>query len=298
MTSARHLIEVMSQFGGCDQSCDGGSFVSLTDSPFARSMLDRRQSVLASTIESEIIPRLMLAHRESPEVIRQRRGKRRSFEKSEVVEFSRLVVIHDVAVASAYVDAVAKQGASLELIFTKLFAPAARYLGEQWTEDRCSFSEVTVGLARIQQLVHELSPFFEAEAEPVPLGKSALLASMPGEQHNLGVLIVEEFFRRAGWDVWVPLGVSREDLLNLVSNERFDVIGFSVTGEGLLDRIASGIHDVRKASANPDIAVMVGGRFFNEHPEYVARVGADITDLDGSQAVVRLESVSTRLRSV
>ncbi len=44
MTSARHLIEVMSQFGGCDQSCDGGAFVSLTDSPFARSILDRQQN--------------------------------------------------------------------------------------------------------------------------------------------------------------------------------------------------------------------------------------------------------------
>jgi methanogenic corrinoid protein MtbC1 len=260
--------------------------------------LEQRQALLATTIETEIIPRLMLAHRESPEATRSRRSKRRAFEKSEIVEFARLVVVHDVSVASAYVDAVVKQGATLELVFTKLFTPTARYLGEQWTEDRCTFSDVTIGLARIQQLVHELSPFFEAEAEPRPQGKSALLAPLPGEQHSLGILMVEEFFRRAGWDVWVPLGISQSDLLTLASQERFDVVGFSVSGEGLLDRIASGIHDVRKVSANPDIAIMVGGRFFNEHPEYVAQVGADATDLDGSQAVVRLEGLSTRLRSV
>jgi MerR family transcriptional regulator, light-induced transcriptional regulator len=301
MTSARHLIEVLSQVGGCSSVCDSGDYGDYSPSAegrFARNMLERRQAVLATTIETEIIPRLMLAHRESPDLARSRRSTRRSFEKSEIIEFARLVVVHDVSVASAYVDAVVKQGASLELVFTKLFTPAARYLGEQWDEDRCTFSDVTIGLARIQQLVHELSPFFEAESAPIPQAKSALLAPLPGEQHSLGILMVEEFFRRAGWDVWVPLGISQSDLLTLASQERFDVVGFSVSGEGLLDRIASGIQDVRKVSANPDIAVMVGGRFFNEHPEYVAQVGADATDLDGSQAVVRLEGLSPRLRSV
>ena len=294
MTSARHLIEVMSQIGGCDS----GVFAPAPSNRYSPSVSKRRQALLAQTIETEIIPRLMLAHRQSPEEIKSRRKKRRSFETTEIIVFSRLVVVHDVAVASAFVDAVTKQGATLEQIFTQLFTPAARYLGEQWTEDRCTFSEVTIGLARIQQLVHEFSPFFEAEGGARPIGKSALLAPMPGEQHSLGILIVEEFFRRAGWDVWVPLGISQSELLNLVSSERFDVAGFSVSGEGLLDRIASGIQDVRKASANPDIAVMVGGRFFNENPQYVGQVGADITDLDGSQAVVRLEGLSTRLRSM
>lgn len=298
MTSARHLAEVISRANCCGQSCEGADYFPALESQFSRGLLERRQSVLATTIETEIIPRLMLAHRESPEQIQARRKVFRVFEAADIVEFARLVVVHDVAVAAAYVDAVMKQGATLESVFTKLFSAAARHLGEMWTDDRCTFSEVTIGLARIQQLVHGLSPFFEAEAEPRPIGRTALLAPLPGEQHSLGVLMVEEFFRRGGWDVWVPLGSSQSDLLQMVSQERFDVVGFSVSGEGLLDRIASGIHEIRKASINPDVVVMVGGRFFNDHPEYVAQVGADVTDLDGSQAVVRLEGFSTRLRSV
>jgi MerR family transcriptional regulator, light-induced transcriptional regulator len=298
MTGARHLVEVLNGVGGNSQSCEGAEFFPSGENHFSRRMLERRQALLATTIETEIIPRLMLAHRQTPEQIKSRRKKKYTFEKSEVIEFARLVVIHDVAVASAYVDAMTKQGATLEAVFTQLFSPAARHLGDMWNEDRCTFSEVTIGLARIQQLVHELSPFFEAEKTPCALGRSALLAPLPGEQHSLGVLIVEEFFRRAGWDVWVPLGSSQSDLLQTVSQERFDVVGFSVSGQGLLDRIASGITEIRKASINPNIVVMVGGRFFNDHPEYVAQVGADATDHDGSQAVVRLEGFSTRLRSV
>ncbi|MEQ1717859.1 MAG: cobalamin B12-binding domain-containing protein [Hyphomicrobium sp.] len=298
MTSARHLVEVMSQVGGCEQLCDGTNFFPAVDSHFSKRMLERRQTTLARTIETEIIPRLMLAHRQDPVKTRSRKKKRIGFEASEIAEFSRLVVVHDVAVADAYVNTVIEQGASLEIVFTELFSPAARHLGDLWLADKCNFSDVTIGLSRIQQLVHAFSPFFEQEGAPRPCGRNAMLVPLPGEQHSLGVLIVEEFFRRSGWDVWAPLGISQPDLLQLVSQERFDVVGFSVSGEGLLDRIASGIHDVRKASINPDVVVMVGGRFFNEHPEYVAQVGADATDLDGSQAVMRLEAFSTRLRKV
>jgi MerR family transcriptional regulator, light-induced transcriptional regulator len=297
MSSARYLAEVMSQVTCVAPPRDDVDYIPAAQTPFNGKMWKRREALLATTIEAEIIPRLMLAHQQAPEQAKSRRRKRKGFVASEILEFARLVVVHDAAVASAYVDAVMRQGVTLEEIFINLFTPAAKHLGALWSEDKCTFSDVTIGLARIQQLVHGLSPFFDANAELRPLGRSALLAPLPGEQHSLGVLMVEEFFRRAGWDVWVPLGSSQSDLLQLVSQERFDVVGLSVSGQGLLDRIASGIQEIRKASANPAILVMVGGRFFNANPECVAHVGADVTDVDGSQAVVRLEGFSGHLRA-
>ena len=118
MTSARHLIEVLSQFGGSNQSCDGSDFFPADEGFYTRRVFEQRQQVLATTIETEIIPRLMLAHRETPDQVKTRRKKRRTFEHSDVVEFARLVVVHDVVVASAYVDAMLKQGATLEAVFT------------------------------------------------------------------------------------------------------------------------------------------------------------------------------------
>ena len=52
---------------------------------------------------------------------------------------------------------------------------------------------------RLQQLLRELSAAFEAET--LPRLRSAVLVTAPGDQHTFGVFILQEFFRRAGWDV-------------------------------------------------------------------------------------------------
>jgi methanogenic corrinoid protein MtbC1 len=51
----------------------------------------------------------------------------------------------------------------------------------------------------LQQLLRELSAAFEAET--LPRLRSAVLVTAPGDQHTFGVFILQEFFRRAGWDV-------------------------------------------------------------------------------------------------
>ena len=53
----------------------------------------------------------------------------------------------------------------LELLFLRLLAPAARRLGELWEGDLCTFTDVTIGLSHLQQVLRELSPVFEEELE-------------------------------------------------------------------------------------------------------------------------------------
>jgi methanogenic corrinoid protein MtbC1 len=111
------------------------------------------------------------------------------------------------------------------------------------------------------------------------------------------VLLVEEFFRRAGWNVWTPQNVTSHQLIAIVRQERFDMVGISVTCEVEGPRLAALVESIRNASLNKGLLVMVGGRFINKHPELVALVGADATDLDGTLATGRLEELSTRLRT-
>ena len=256
-----------------------------------------QQDVLADTIEAEIIPRLMFAHRSSQQKSTvEGFKKRRSIGLSEVSEFARLVVQHDVGVAETYVDILRKQGVSLESVFMEILAPAAKHLGELWLLDTCTFVDVTVGLSRIHQLVHKLSHQFESEGQASSAGRSIVLAPVPGEQHGLGLLLVEEFFRRDGWDVWAPTHISGDDLIQAVSAERFDIAGISVTCGVLLDDLANVIDAIRAGSQNRDIVVMVGGRFVNDHPDIVQRVGADATDVDGSQATMLFDNRLAQLR--
>jgi methanogenic corrinoid protein MtbC1 len=160
-----------------------------------------------------------------------------------------------------------------------------------WKSDVCCFTDVTVGMTRIQQLVHELSPDFERETAQAFEGHRILLMTMPGEQHTLGLMLVEEYFRRSGWDCCSSAPKDARDMTRLVKAQHFDVVGLSVSWGALLDGVASVIQALRKASLNKSVAILVGGSLFLDNPEYVSRVGADGTAEDGRRAVLHLRSL-------
>ncbi len=239
---------------------------------------------LVRAIEAEIIPRLMLAHRTEPcnPVLPAQSGKSGALTE-EVAEFSRLVLAHDVTVAYSYVEALRSQGLSLETLYLDVLAPTARRLGQLWEEDLCDYTTVALGLWRLQQVLRELSPAFAGDVECGSCGRKALLASAPGEQHMLGVFMVSEFFRcivseifrREGWDVWGVPPATRDELIETVHGEWFDLVELSVSCEGRLDVLAEDIQAIRRASQNRAVVIMVGGPVFDDHPELAAVVGAD-----------------------
>lgn len=240
---------------------------------------------LVRTIEDEIIPRLVLARRAAPGAPGLPVLVGRLPNAADVADFTQLILANDVAVAASYVHGLRARGTPLETVFLELLAPCARRLGELWKTDRCDFTQVTVGLWRLHQLLRELSPTFRTgETEHQSLGRRVLLAPAPGEQHMFGICIVAEFFRRAGWDVWGGPPTASGDLLGIVRSEAFAIVGLSLSGEARLDGLATRIREIRRASRNRSIRVMVGGQVFNERPQLVALVGADATAADGRQA--------------
>jgi methanogenic corrinoid protein MtbC1 len=192
-----------------------------------------------------------------------------------VAELAGLVVDHDLAVALAFVERLRARGVPVESVYLDLLAPVAHELGRQWEDDRRTFSEVTVGLWRLHQLLYELSPAFQRDAVAPSSGLRALLVTAPGEQHSFGLAMTAEFFRRAGWLVSGGPLLSGEDLPALVHREWFAIVGISAGSETRLDSVASAIHGIRRASRNRALGVLVGGVVFGGHPERVALVGAD-----------------------
>ncbi len=251
-----------------------------------------RLANLASTIETQVIPRLMLAHR-APAAAP---GERDAPGSAEVAELAALVVAHDANVAHSYVEALRARGTSLETVYLELLAPAARHLGRLWEADLCDFTEVTLGLCRLQQVLNDLSAEFHADLDAPQHGRRALLVPAPGEQHTFGLSMVAEFFRRAGWDVWGE-AASKDELVALVRVEWFAVIGFSVSSETRLEVLAGAVRAIRRASRNRCLGVLVGGRVFVEHPELVPFVGADATAVDARHACLQAETLRTLLTS-
>ncbi len=127
------------------------------------------------------------------------------------------------------------KGIAVETIYLELLAPVARHLGSLWEQDLCDFTEVTIGLGRLHQVLRELSPGFSQSVGHAGNGRRILLLPSPGEQHTFGLVMVSEFFRHAGWDVAGGPWEAGADPVTMVKREWFDVVGFS-----LGFRIASG----------------------------------------------------------
>jgi len=255
---------------------------------------DLRMARLVRTIEGEIVPRLVLSRRVIPTAKSPAAPPRKRLNSTDINELVRLLLAHDAGVASAYVEAVRHGGVSLENICLQLLAPAARELGLLWEEDECDFMQVTVGLCRLHQVLRELSSEFRVgECEPQG-DRRILLAPIPGDQHTFGITLVAQFLRRAGWEVWHEFPSRTTEIVEVLRQNSFTVVGLSVGTDTGLDVVAALIASIRQFSKNRGIGVLVGGPVLVDKPEIARLVGADATAADGNEAVLKAQQMCDR----
>ena len=253
----------------------------------ARQGDERRLAILTRTVELDVIPRLLIAHTgplapAAADLL---------VTAVHVADLVGRVLSRGEPEAVAFVEAMHEEGAAAESLYLDLLAPAARRLGEMWEDDTCDFTDVTIGLWRLQNAMRELSPSFLRTANARTNGPRVLLVPLPGEDHTFGLSMVYEFFRRAGWNAWSGPVESSADLRGMVRREWVEVIGFSLACDEKLDAVRAEIRSVRRASVNPGLAVLVGGPGFTANPWLAAEVGADGTATDGRQAVLQAQAL-------
>lgn len=257
---------------------------------------DQSIALLARAIQDEIIPRLMLAHRTPSLCMTTPPFAPSKVVTADVEHFVKAILSQNETMALGCIDSVRSRGASLESLYLDLLAPAARHLGKLWEDDLCNFTEVTIGLGHLQQLLHGIKP--DIVEPPAANGLSILLLCTPGEQHTFGLSMVAEFFRREGWDVTGGPHASPGDPAALVRQKHFDVVGLSLATERHIEQLGDCIRSMRKSSINPRLCIMVGGPVFTMYPEYASKVHADLVSSEGSAAPgVAQRFVETRVGS-
>lgn len=246
-----------------------------------------RRTILTRTVELDVIPRLLIAH-PLPAVPA---ASSLLVTAEHIADLVGLVLSRGEPETVAFVEGMHGQGAAADSLYLDLLAPAARRLGELWEDDACDFTQVTIGLWRLQSAMRELSPSFLRSTVTRTNSPRALLVPLPGEDHTFGLSMVHEFFCRAGWNAWSgPVG-SSADLRGMVRREWVEVIGFSLACDEKLDVVRTEIRSVRRASKNPGLGVLVGGPGFTANPSLAAEVGADGTATDGRQAVLQAQAL-------
>jgi methanogenic corrinoid protein MtbC1 len=239
-----------------------------------------RQARLAGVIAEQIVPRLLLIHKH----VRNNHGGAEAFTSDEITEFGDLTMAPDSSAARGYFEKMQARGHSLDTLFVNLLAPTARRLGEYWEQDLCDFVDVTIGVARLQEL---LTIFGAADDIPmVDLQHRVLLATAPGEQHVFGVDMVGKVMRAAGWDVAIRKGPSIKEIAAAVAADWYGVVGVALSAEEGLEEIGRSIDEMRRVSRNRHLGIMVGGPVFTGHPERAVQVGADGVADDAPAAVI------------
>lgn len=225
---------------------------------------------LSRIVELEIIPRLLLMHAHAASASRRANVKITSAHVSTLAE---LAVDDDPLSVPRFVQALTQAGATPNQILLELLAPCAALMGSWWCSDVFDFADVTIGICRLQQALHE--HVFQARPALPSNAPRILVAAPPESQHTFGAAIAAECFAQAGWDAQYAPGVSWEALAEMLEEEFFDVIALSLSCDAQVESVSSVIVKLRQQSYNQSIGVLVGGPLALSGEKLDVRCGAD-----------------------
>ncbi len=175
-----------------------------------------------------------------------------------------------------------------------LLEPAARIIGEKWCADECDLLKVTIAVSRMQRLFRRIAAQTPIGVVP-DMSRCALLTPAPGEQHTFGLSVVDDAFRRAGWEVDC-CGCDEEfDVYRLVASNHYQIIGISVSVDRLLPDLALLGRKLRSRSRNKSIILIAGGSLVMENPQGAIDAGFDLLAVDAKSAVALAETVVASL---
>ena len=201
-------------------------------------------------------------------------------------ELGRHCLDADTMKAERFVRQLLAHGHDIESLYLDAIPEAARLFHDWWYADEIDFVSVTQGIFQLEQLVYSLSAEFVLGANEKSPGVqfNALLVKSPGSHHSLGLLILSQYFRRRGWQVFSANQFTADDMLGAVRSEWVDVIGISMSEDRQIPAMKKLIVKLRQRCSNPDVQVMVGGPLLRFCKNLSELVGADFACMRADQA--------------
>lgn len=168
-------------------------------------------------------------------------------------------------------------------IVTQYIPEAARRLGAGWEDDSLSFLDVTVGAARLSELVAEIGGGWKGD-DVAKAGQSTVLVVVPpGEQHTLGVVVLACIMRQSGISVCLRFGPSLTELAAIMATRRFNGAMVSLGSTEKVESCAvlvKTLHALGKGA----LPVALGGAIIGVEDDLEIRTGAELVsnDLDAA----------------
>ena len=225
-----------------------------------------------------------LASRAIAELAARRQSQRPALSEQLLERFVEASRNTDEAPLREAMDDILRNGIPRDEVVDLYIPEAARRLGDAWCEDGLGFAEVTIGSARLQRLVREMSPS-PRETDNTNTAQGAMLVVVrDGEFHTLGAMVAASQLRRAGVSVRLMLCEPDRDVIRAIREERYLATLFSV---GAAEKVAEFREFVAQSrdAARGKMLVGLGGAMGHMGDEAKDLTGADFVSTDAREAL-------------
>ncbi|WP_306116510.1 MULTISPECIES: B12-binding domain-containing protein [unclassified Roseovarius] len=200
------------------------------------------------------------------------------------------LISDDDTAAAEIISGVRADGTPPDVVYLKYLAAAARMLGEWWIEDRADFVQVTIGTGRMFAIMRGMRHLFVSNV-PAP-GKTAIFASVPGEDHTLGVRMAADIFRKEGWEIALKIGLDHDELVTEVERSPGRIVGLSIGGRHSVDALSRLV--VALHICSPGTPLLVSGQNIDAIRPLLSLMGLDGVAGDIDEAKEQMAALSDR----
>ena len=220
---------------------------------------------------------------------------RHTLDEEEINKLTHLLLDTEEGSFELAITVLKTHGASINYIVLDLIPAIARKLGKQWEDDSLSFAEVSIGVNKLERVIHKLDYLFQANQLDRQQNKAIFITVFPGSHHSLGSLIFANFLIFSGWQVHRPNQVNIDSIVYGVSSKMLQAVAISVATNEQLEQLPNLIDLVRQKSQNPKIIVLIGGPLYNKAPEAFDHIQAEVKAFSPEESVEKLEQHLSQL---
>jgi len=175
------------------------------------------------------------------------------------------------------------RGNDVRELYVHVLLPAQAELGRMWLANEINVAEEHFASQTTKMVMAQLLP--RATSQPAN-GKTMIAAAVAGNQHDIGLHAVADFFEIDGWrTVLLGANVPARDLVQAVDCFWADLLGLSVSQTTQFETVKTTIQAVRGSVRGTEVKILLGGRAFTDSDDLPKQLGADGYAADAVEAV-------------
>ena len=195
------------------------------------------------------------------------------------------------------ISSIIEGGMSVREVYREILEPVLKAVGSMWETNEIEvYGEHFVSRAT-ESLLGQLRSFLVSGP---PTKETVILATVPGELHDLGLRMVSDFAEADGFrSVFLGANTPTGDIAKALIEKKADILAISATLPFDPDAVADTLQRVRSAASRRGrkrLRIVAGGQAFNLDRTLWERVGADGFAANAEEAVQVIASFAPGAR--